>query len=122
MSLLAQLALVVAALIHLLPLPGVLGARQLERLYGVALAQPELVLLMRHRAVLFGVVGGLLAAAVFRPELRPVALTVGLVSAGSFLALALPAGPLSDALQRVVVADVVAVAALSLAAVVTWRA
>ena len=58
--------LLVAGVIHLLPLPGALGAGALARLYGLepaALADPNLALLLRHRAVLFGVVGALLVAA-----------------------------------------------------------
>lgn len=103
-----------AGLILVTPLVGVLGAERLQSLYQVALDGPDLLLLMRHRAVLFGVVGGLLLVAAFRPALRAVAATVGLVSAGSFLLLALPLHELNAALQRVFWADVVAVTALVL--------
>jgi hypothetical protein len=75
----------------------------------------DMLLLMRHRAVLFGVVGGLLLVAAFRPRLRAVAATVGLVSVVSFLLLALPLHEHSAALQRVFWADVVAGSALLLA-------
>ena len=100
-----QVLLLVAAVIHLLPLPGVLGAQMLERLYGVPLREPVVTVLLRHRAVLFGIVGGLLGAAVWREELRAVAIAAGLVSAVSFLLLAAASEPL----RRVVIADVVAV-------------
>ena len=43
--------LVVAAVIHLLPLVGVLGPARLSSLYGIAVAEPNLELLLRHRAV-----------------------------------------------------------------------
>jgi hypothetical protein len=109
--------LLLAALIHLLPVAGVLGAERLQALYGVALDDPNLVLLMRHRALLFGIVGALLAAAAFLPALRTTALLVGGASALSFLALAWSSSGLNPAVTRVVFADIVAVLALGAAAV-----
>jgi hypothetical protein len=112
--------LLVAAVIHLLPVAGVLGAERLQALYGVVLDDPNLVLLMRHRAVLFGIVGVLLAAAAFVPSLRSIALVVGGASAVAFLVLAWMSPPLNAAVGRVVTADVVAVVALALAAGLHW--
>lgn len=107
--------LLVAGLIHLLPLPGVLGVAQLERLYGVAIDGPDLEILLRHRAVMFGLLGTLLVAAAFRPEWRALAIAAGLVSVVAFLAIALAVGGYGAAIHRVVVADVVAIACLVLA-------
>ena len=102
--------LALAALIHLAPLPGLLGAPMLERLYGVRIDDPGVLLLLRHRALLFGLLGTALLVAIFRRAWRMPALTFTLASAGAFLALA-PDG-LGPALQRVVWADALAVAAL----------
>lgn len=112
--------LLLAALIHWLPLLGVLGAERLASLYGLPVAEPQLVLLLRHRAVLFGIVAALLSAAVWVPALQPAALLAGGVSVLSFLALAALAGPLNGPLQRVVVADLLALAALAAAALGWW--
>ena len=49
--------LAVVAVIHLLPLSGVLGAGRLAALYGLPFDEPNLAILMRHRAVLFGLLG-----------------------------------------------------------------
>jgi len=100
--------LIVAGIINTIPVSGVLSGAQLQKLYGLpfAAADPNTKLLLQHRAVLFGIVGGLsfavslLAAcclgnyprmlhfaccnvfsamqAVARPELRPAALVSGL--------------------------------------------
>jgi hypothetical protein len=99
---------VIVALVNLLPVSGLLGAARLEALYGLRLEGADLVLLMRHRAVLFGLVGTLLLVAAFRPVLRPVAAALGLVSMLSFVALAWPPGAQGLALQRVFWVDVVA--------------
>lgn len=107
--------LIIAGIIHLLPLPGLLGVAQLARLYGVTLDDPNLVILMRHRAVLFGLLGALLVAAAFRTELRPLAYVAGTISAGSFLAIAWSVGGYNGLIGRVVIADVVATACLLMA-------
>jgi hypothetical protein len=113
--------LTLAGIIHLLPLPGVLGAGQLRRLYGVAVDDPNLGILLQHRAVLFGLLGVLLVAAAFRPELRAVALIAGLVSTMSFLVIAWSVGGYNEPVARVVAADIVAVLLLVVAAVIEWR-
>ena len=115
MSKLIAALLLVAGLIHLLPLAGVLGGERLNSLYGLALDEPNLQILMRHRAVLFGLLGALLVAAALRPGLRGLALFGGLISVLSFLLLAWSAPLYNEALQRVVVADWVALACLLLA-------
>lgn len=106
---------ILAGLIKVTPVIGVLGAERLQGLYQMPFEGADLLLMMRHRAVLFGVVGGLLLVAAFRPALRSLAGTIGLVSVVSFLVLALPLQEHSAALQRVFWADAVAGMALVLA-------
>lgn len=105
-------SLLVAAIIHLLPLAGVLGPERLSALYGIAFAESNLVLLMRHRAVLFGLLGVFLAIAAFRPAWRSAAFVAGFVSVVSFLVLAWSGGGYNAAIGRVVIADVVALVCL----------
>ena len=104
----------VPAAIHLLPLYGLLGAGALTALYGVDFADPRV--LMRHRAVLFGIVGGLLLAAAFRPALRTAALLAGFASVLSFLALAWGTDGANAAVMKVATVDGVALACLAVAA------
>jgi len=115
------ICLTLAGGIHLLPLPGILGAGQLTRLYGVAADDPDVGILLQHRAVLFGLLGVLLIAAAFRPDLRAVALIAGLVSTVSFLAIAWGVGGYSAQVARVVAADLLAVVLLLVAAGLEWR-
>jgi hypothetical protein len=107
--------LLIAAIIHLLPLSGALGANHLARLYGMAFTDPNLVILMRHRAVLFALLGLLLAAAAFRAELRMLACIAGLVSTIAFLAIAWSVGGYNTAVGRVVAADMGATVCLLVA-------
>lgn len=108
-------ALAVTALIHLLPVIGVLGAAQLQRLYGLQIDDPSLQLLLRHRAVLFGLLGVFLLWAIWRPALRRAAVLAGMVSLLSFLLLAWLTPDYNAAVQRVVWADWIALACLLLA-------
>ena len=104
--------LVVVAVIHLLPLSGVLGGERLNALYGLSFDEPNLSILMRHRAVLFGILGLFFLVAAFQPALQVPAFIAGLVSVASFLWLARSVGGYNAQVARVVVADVVALICL----------
>ena len=106
-------ALLAVALIHVLPVSGVLGAEQLAQLYGIGVAEPNVEILLRHRAVLFGILGAWLAAAAFLPVLQPAAFMAGLASVGSFLVVAWQVGGYNAQVSRVVVADLVAFVGLA---------
>ena len=110
--------LLVVALIHLLPLSGVLGGARLRALYDVTIDDPSLAIMMRHRAVLFGLLGAFLVYAAFREELQILGFFAGFVSVISFLLLAWATGGFNASLRRVVVADVIALVCLVIGAVV----
>ena len=104
--------LIVVGVIHLLPLSGVLGSDRLEALYGVSVSDPNLVILMRHRAVLFGLLGLFLLFAAFQPAFQTVAFVSGFVSVVSFLWLVWSVGGYNPQIGRVVMVDIVALVCL----------
>ena len=104
--------LVVVGLINISPVIGVLSADQLSRLYGVSLDSPELTILMRHRALLFGLLGALIIASAFRPALQLLACMAGLVSMLGFIVIAYSVGNYSASIGNVVLADAIASAGL----------
>lgn len=108
----------VAAAINLAPLLGAFAPDRMTALYAVSLDDPNLQVLMRHRAVLFGIVGGLLIAAAFHPPLRTVGYAAGFVSMLSFLLIAWLVGGYSAEIQRVILIDVIGIAALAAAGLV----
>jgi hypothetical protein len=108
----------VAAAINLAPVLGAFAPGRMSAAYGVELGDANLQILMRHRAVLFGLVGGLLVAAAFHPPLRTVGYVVGFSSMVSFLVLAWLVGGYGAEIQRVVAIDGVGIAALAGAACV----
>lgn len=117
MRYLVSTMLVVVAVIHLLPLSGVLGAARLNALYGIAFDEPNLEILMRHRAVLFGLLGAFLLFAAFRPTLQVAAFIGGFVSVLSFLYLAWLVSAYNAHVGRVFTADIIALVCLVIGAV-----
>ncbi len=107
--------LVLVGLIHLIPVSGVLGAERLSALYSVSITDPNLAILMRHRAVLFGLLGIFMIYAAFKPALQPLAFVAGGISVVSFIAIAWSVAGYNEAIRKVVLADVVAIIALCLA-------
>lgn len=108
--------LIIVGIIHLLPLSGAVGAERLTSLYGLSFQEADLIILMRHRAVLFGLLGLFLICAAFRPSLQLLAFVAGFVSVVSFLALAYSVGGYNSEVARVVVADWIALACLAIGA------
>lgn len=106
--------LVLVAIVHALPLPGVMGGARLASLYGITDMDAGLELLLRHRAVLFGLLAAFLLYAAFEPRLHGLALLAATVSVVAFLALALTTGGYGSAVATIVKVD--AVAAVLLAA------
>lgn len=104
--------LVLAGIIHLLPVSGVLGVERLAVLYDVSLRDPNIAILMRHRAVLFGLLGLFLMYAAFQPSLQTLAIIAGLVSVVSFIAIAWSVGGYNESVRKVVIADITAIVAL----------
>lgn len=107
----------ISALIHLAPVVGVLSTGHLEKLYGIPVGGPDLAVLLRHRAVLFGVLGGLLVWGIFEHGDRAVAVVAVLVSDVAYAVLCRVHRDHNAQLGRVYRADVVSIVALIAAGV-----
>jgi hypothetical protein len=112
-------ALLIVGVINLYPVVGIISVDQLEKLYGVPLDNGDLIILMRHRAILFGLLGTFLIYSAFRSSIQTLACIAGLVSMISFIALAYASGQFGEALNKAIVADVVG--SLALVAVLVIR-
>lgn len=100
--------MLVVALIHLLPISGYFGVERLTSLYDVEISGANMEILMRHRAILFGILGGFLAYAAFRPAMQPIAFLAAFISLSSFFYLTLSVSGFSEAIRKIVIADIVA--------------
>jgi len=108
----------IAAFINLAPAVGAALPERMATLYGLTIDDPNLEILMRHRAILFGIVGGLLVAAAFHRPLRAVGYVVGFTSMLSFLLIAWLVGDYSNQIQRVAMVDLAGIASLAGAGIV----
>ena len=109
--------LIVVAVIHLIPVTGVIGAERLSALYGLSLQESNISILMRHRAILFGLFGLFFLYAAFRPALQPLAFIAGFISVLSFVVLSWSIGGYNEAIRKVVIADIAAFICLLVAIV-----
>ena len=117
MRFILPIMLLVVGIIHILPLSGVLSAARLFELYGMTFDDPNLEILMRHRAVLFGLLGIFLICSAFMSSLQLPALIAGFLSVVSFLYLSYSVGGYNEQVNRIVIADKVALVCLVVALV-----
>ena len=103
----------IAGLINFAPVVGVISDELIATAYGIDVTHRELSLLLRHRALLFGIVGGLLLVAAFRPNLRPVASACGFISMVGFALLHMIIEPEAIELKKVLELDFVGLVALT---------
>ena len=115
------LILIAVGLLHLYPAVGVFGPGRLQALYDIGSSDADTLLLLRHRAVLFAMLGVAMIAGGVNARWRWPALIAGLVSTLSFVVLAFPLSDNSAAVTRVFWSDVVASAALILAVLIAIR-
>lgn len=111
---LLTIAFVVVGIIHTLPLVGIMGASRLQALYGLNVSDPNLLVLLQHRAVLFGTVAMVMYAAAFNPSLHALAIAIAIISMASFIILVLLKPEINAALTRVAWVDVFALVVLLL--------
>ena len=105
MKLFILAAIAVAAVVHLLPLAGVLGADWLNKLYGRSFDDPNLLVLMRHRAILFGLIGVFLLASLWQPAWRLPAAAMAVASMAGYIAITWLHQPINAELKRVALVD-----------------
>ena len=104
-----------AGVINLMPLVGIAGAGALQRLYGIAITDSNLLLMLQHRALLLGMVGAALLTAVWRVQWRVAASVAAMLSMGSYVAIAIAVGDYNTQLQRVMTADGIAIVCVAVA-------
>ena len=114
--------LVLVGLINFAPVVGVLSAERLSGLYGITAISADLEILLRHRAVLFGLLGGFIIASAFVVPWRIPASVAGLVSMVAFIVLAAGVDGHGEEVSRVVLIDIVACVAILMALVLQLKA
>jgi len=114
-----SLMLVLVGLINLIPVLGVFSASQMAQTYAIDIDTTDLELLMRHRALLFGIIGGFVLVAVIKPSYRPPAMMMAGVSMSGFMVLTLMLTGINDALYKIFWADVLGLGCLLVAVILS---
>ena len=106
--------------INFLPLLGVLSASRLSQAYGIEVAGSDLEILLRHRALLFGLVGGFVFYSLFVPHYQSASMVLAGISMVGFLVLCWWVGDYNRELHKILMADVVGLVCLAGAVACRW--
>lgn len=109
------LCLIIVGLINFVPVVGVLSAQKLQSAYDVALSSNELIILMRHRALLFGILGGFILFSAFVPSYQSAAMIMAGISMVGFAVLVHSVGGFNTAINKVLIFDYVGIVFLAIA-------
>ena len=105
---------IIPGLINFAPIVGALSNKHIANLYQVKHLSPDIALLLRHRAFLFGIVGALLICSAFQVTIRAHATIAALVSMVSFIILVFAMETSNPSLIKIAWIDVVATIVLLL--------
>jgi hypothetical protein len=109
MELIYRITLFVAGLINLLPSMLAFLPDKISKSYGIEIPNANYELLLRHRAILFGIIGGLMIFSSIVKKYYEIATIAGLISMTSFILLYfLIDRGISSELKKVMVIDILA--------------
>lgn len=113
MELLFRITLFVAGVINLLPSLLAFLPDKIAKSYGIQIPNANYELLLRHRAILFGIIGGLMIYSALVKKHYELSTMAGLVSMTSFVVLYFLIGKdINSELKKVMMIDVVAIVIL----------
>jgi hypothetical protein len=121
MELIFRISLFIAGIVNILPALLVFFPTKIANSYGIAIPDSNYELLLRHRAALFFIVGGLLVYSSITQKGYVISAAVGLISMLSFVLLYYLIGKNINAqLKKVMLIDVGAIIVLFVGAVLYY--
>ena len=120
MNKLLTFSLVIVGIINVLPVLGLFGVKNLETAYNINLPSEDMALLMQHRALLFGLLGGLILYSAFVPIYQNVAMTMAAASMVGFAILVHWVGSTNPAILKVLYIDYIGIFFLLLAIILKF--
>ncbi|MDX1960043.1 MAG: hypothetical protein SFU98_15860 [Leptospiraceae bacterium] len=121
MELVFRITLFLSGIINILPSLLAFLPERISKSYGIEIPNSNYELLLRHRAVLFGIVGGLMIYSSIFKEYYEISTIIGLISMISFIILYFLIGKgINSELKKVMVADVIATVILLLGMIAFW--
>lgn len=108
MELIFRITLFIAGVINLLPSVLAFLPDKISKSYGIEIPNENYELLLRHRAILFGIIGGLMIYSAVAKKHYEVSTVIGLISMISFIVLFfLIGGDINSELKKVMSIDIV---------------
>ena len=120
MNMAVAILLFVVGVINFLPVIGVLSAAKISQAYSIELPSNDLIILMRHRALLFGVVGGFILYSVFVPSYQFAAMLMAAITMTGYLYFVWAVGGYNNSIFKVAMVDVLGIVCLALAVVLKY--
>jgi hypothetical protein len=105
----------IVGLINFVPVLAVISVQKLEEAYSISLVSNDLIILMRHRALLFGVLGGFILYSAFVPAYQGPAMLMAAISMIGYAALMYSVGGYNDSLYKVLIIDYIGIVFLAVA-------
>ncbi|MEO9805230.1 MAG: hypothetical protein ABJF04_18375 [Reichenbachiella sp.] len=100
-----RIILFLAGVVNFIPSLLTFFPERISKSYGIILAGADLELLLRHRAIMFGIIGGLMIYSALKKKYYAMAVSVGLISMVSFLILYFLIGGVNQELGKVMQID-----------------
>jgi heme A synthase len=108
MELIFRITLFIAGVINLLPSVLAFLPDKISKSYGIEIPNENYELLLRHRAILFGIIGGLMIYSAVAKKHYEVSTFIGLISMVSFIVLFFLIGKdINSDLKKVMTIDIV---------------
>lgn len=117
----AMAILIIIGVITASPVIIALNPNGITSLYNVAVEDDAILLLIRHRQVMLGILGAALVYGAFFYHLRMMVITAAVVSKLAFIGLYIATPGLTQGIQRVIYFDAMSILLLLIAAVIFWR-
>jgi hypothetical protein len=102
-------------LINFVPVLALISVPKLEEVYSISLLSNDLIILMKHRALLFGIIGGFIVYSAFVRIHQGPAIIMAAISMVGYVVLMHFVGGYNESLNKVLVFDYVGLIFLALA-------
>ena len=114
MEIIFRITLFLAGVINFIPSSLAFLPKKINASYGINVTDGNLELLLRHRAVLLGIIGGLMIFSAISKRYYDLSVIIGSISMVSFVILYHNIGTINDELKKVMLFDVAAIVILAI--------
>ncbi len=108
-----RISLFIVGIINFLPSLLAFLPEKLSKSYGIEIPDTDFELLLRHRATLFGIIGGLMLYSSITKKHYQISITVGLISMVSFVLLYFLIDGINEDLGKIMKIDLAAILILT---------